>query len=366
LNILEIEALNFRNYKDLKLNLTNNKIHILKSPNGMGKTNIIELIFFLSYYRSFRNVKQRELIKINSDKCFIKAIYKRKNITNEKIIKIEQNKKEIINNNKKIHKISESFADIIPILFCNEDIDIITGSPTIRRKFFDMFISILDKHYLLFLKDYYSLLKQKNFILKNKKNFDLLDIYDKQLSEIILKIKKERLNLIFYINQSFSKKYEDIGEFNQNVSILYNSNFKEMQDVNSIYNFLKKNRDKDIKFGYSLYGIHKDNYIFLMNNLPFEKYASLGQTRLASLVLKLIQAEYIKKKSNDSPIILIDDVILELDNKRQKNFIKEILDYEQIFITISDDKYLLLFKDINEPKDIIEIDYGRIQKIFSY
>ena len=367
MKIIEIECLNFRNYKTLKLDLRNEKkINILKAQNGKGKTNIIELIFFLSYYRSFRNVKQKELINIDTDHCLIKCNYLKKGIINNKIIKIEKNKKEIINNNKKIYKISESFADIISVLFCNEDNNLINGNLNIRRKFFDMFISILDKNYLLLLKKYYLLIKQKNFLLKNSKNLELLNIYDKQLSEVIFYIKEKRLEIIKNINKIFSEKYEQLGNFNQKVSIFYDSKFKNFDNTEYIYNFLKNNREQDIKARYTFYGTHKDNYFFFINNKPFEKYASLGQIRLAALILKLIQAYYINNIFKESPIILIDDVILELDIKRQKNFIKEILIYEQIFITISDDKYFSLFNDINETKNIIEIDYGKIQRIFSY
>lgn len=367
MKLLQIEALNFRNYKKLIIDLKDDiKINILNAPNGMGKTNIIELIFFLSYYRSFRNVTQKELINVDSEQAFIKCSYiNRESIINNKTIKIDKNKKEIINNNKKIYKLSESFADITSVLFSNSDNNLIIGNLNIRRKFFDMFISIIDKNYLYFLKKYYILLRHKNFILKNRKNLELLDIYDNQLSNIILYIKNKKLEIINSINEIFSEKYQEIGDFNQRVYLFYDSKFKDY-NKNEIYNFLKKNRDKDIKLGYSFYGTHKDNYFFLMNDKTFEKIASLGQIRLAALILKLIQSYYISKTFKESPIILVDDVIIELDSKRQKNFIKEILFYDQLFITISDDKYLLLFKDIYESKNIIELDYGKIKRIFSY
>ena len=143
--------------------------------------------------------------------------------------------------------------------------------------------------------------------------------------------------------------------FKDRSKIIFLPNFKIKDGFNpkNILNILKEVRQKDIEVGYSNYGIHKDNYLFLLNGIEFSKYASLGQTRLASLVLKLTQLEYLKNITGVDPIILLDDVILELDLQRQKNFIHSISGDSQMFITLTD-KNKFIFS--HSPNLINEID----------
>jgi len=358
-----IIAKNFRNYSDLDLNLKKDKhLNIINSPNGMGKSNLLEIIYYLCYFRSFRNASDKELIKKGESFYFIQGIYSNNNIKND--IKIKYSiKKNILYNDKNVRRYSELFGSLLSVLFCNEDIFIINGPPSIKRKFFDIFISIIDKKYLDCLKKYYSILKQKNFLLKQNNNVDLIKIYNIQLAKIIVYIIKCRQNLIENINNIFVEKFQEIGLFKEKVKIIYLPSIKEMNNIDNesiVLNILDKNLKKELNFGYSLIGPHRDNYIFLMSGIPFQKFASFGQTRLAALVLKLVKTEYLIKEFNIYPILLLDDVILELDREKQRRFINIISDYNQIFITLSNNEYIDLFlkkSDINN----IEVLNGKIK-----
>ena len=356
-----ISALNFRNYQELNLELDLSKpLNFIISPNGMGKSNLLELIYYLSYLRSFRNASDKEITKKNETFFFIEGKFENKFLKNKIKIKYSKNK-ELIYNDKKVKKFSDLFGRLLTVLFSNEDIFIINGSPAIRRKFFDIFISVLDSKYLFFLKKYYEIIKQKNFILKDKKQKNLIAVYNFQLAEIIYYIQTKRVEIVNKINNLFQSNFNSLGLFKDKVKIIYSPSIKNsLFDIEIIKKELEKNIDKELDYGFSLLGSHRDNYIFLMNGIVFSKYASLGQTRLASLVLKFVQSEYYKEFFGIYPIILLDDVILELDKERQKRFIQKISEYKQIFLTVTNDEYLNLFKN-KELINVIRIENGRIK-----
>lgn len=359
--IKRINANNFRNYNHLSLELDLKKpINIISAMNGMGKSNLLEGIYYLSYVRSFRNVVDKELIQRNKDLFFLEADFYKNSFTNNITISYSE-KKEIFYNKKKVKKFSELLGKLISVLFCSEDIFIINGAPYIRRKFFDIFISIIDKKYLYYLKKYQLILKQKNFLLRQQKQLELISIYNIQLGQIISYIQKTRSDIINNINYIFQENYNKIGMFKERVKIVYSPSIKNnIDDCQKIIDLLNNSMKKELNAGHSISGIHRDNYFFLINGIPFSKYASFGQTRLAALVLKLVQTEYYKKIFNVHPVLLLDDVILELDIKKQKFFLEKILDYKQMFITTTNKELIRLFRNIEQIKEI-EIEDGKIK-----
>ena len=167
--IKSIHPINFRNYKELNLEFDNKRpINLLVAPNGSGKSNLLEMIYYLTYLRPFRNLLYSDLIYKNSYFFLINGNFLKNDIQTSISIKYSKNK-EICIDNKKIKKHSDVIGLLLSVLFSNDDIFIISGSPMVRRKFFDMFISVIDRSYLLNLKKYQILLKNKNHILKNKK-----------------------------------------------------------------------------------------------------------------------------------------------------------------------------------------------------
>ena len=354
-------AVNFRNFESLNLTFTENKtINTIIAPNGMGKSNFLESIYYFSYLRSFRSVLDKELIKKGEQFFLVECDYLSGSVKNNFKIKY-RDKKEILFNNKKVHKSSDILGNFLSVLFCNEDINIISGTPFLKRKFFDIFISIVNPKYLFYLKQFIEILKQKNFILKNKTKIEMLSIYNKQLSEIIFYIEKKRKETIEEYNRSFQSDFYTLGLFKEKVKIIYSSSFKnDNTGEEVVFKKLEENKEKEIALGYSILGPHRDSYLFLINGVVFNKYASLGQTRLAALVLKLIQAEFYKIKFNVVPVLLFDDVILEIDREKQKRILKKIESYKQLFFTFTDKEYLNLFEK-KEDINLIEVEYGKIK-----
>ena len=352
MKLLQIHATDYRNYRSISIDIDpTGKYFIIKANNGSGKTNLLELIYYFTYFKSFRNTADSDLILHGQKQFMIEIKYEDDGITDDIIISYDGSKKKILCNEKRLNKLSDLFSRFISVIFSATDIDIITGSPIIRRNFFNMFFSLIDSSYFSDIKTYAAILKQKNFILKNKTNTDLIDIYNRQLSDIIYRITQTRQKYITEVRNRFITKYNELGEFNKKVDIRYIPSLSADRDINSIYKLFCQKKDDELNAGYSLLGSHRDCYNFYMNSRLFSRYASFGQCRLAALIIKLIQAQYTAEIKKTMPVLLFDDVILELDEIRKRKIVNCIREYNQMFITFTED----IFVDLFDEKEYIRM-----------
>ena len=326
---------NFRNYEKEQIDLNKN-INIIYGNNAQGKTNIIESIFLCAYGKSFRAKKDRELIKFEQDSARVEIKYKK--IDREGSIKAEiKDKKTFYLNGIKQNKISDIIGKINIVIFTPDDIEIIKDGPQRRRRFLDMMISSLRPNYIHLLNNYNKILEERNNYLRqikleNKKE-DLLDIWDTQLSEYSYKIYEYRK---YFINK-FSEKIEDIHNLitksgKEDIKIRYISNSK---DKKSFLENLKKSRPMDIKRGFTATGIHRDDFMIYINNRQASIFFFFWQQRTVVLTLKLCELEIVKEELGDSPILLLDDFMSELDEKRRESFLENINE-NQVIITCTD------------------------------
>jgi len=338
--VKQVRLNNFRNYNDYELNLDSQKpFNFLIGANGTGKTNFIESLYYSSYLRSFRTRNETDMIQRGQQNFFISIDYSNNNLNND--IKIEYSKKKnIYLNSKKIHKYSDILGEFLTVLYSSTDINIIYGSPVFKRNFFDIIICLTDNQYLNSLRDYNQIIKKKNILLKQKDSDSLVDVYDIQISELMEIIIKKRTEFIFNFDKLFQEKYSISGQYNFKTKVIYIPSIK-LKENNShrIYDFLYSKRNEFYNNGTSLYGIHRDSYMFLINGVGFEKFGSLGQCRLASLVIKMVQTDIYKKRLNINPVVLLDDVILELDSFRKKQVLKELFYDSQVFATFTGEHY---------------------------
>lgn len=321
--VKKVELKNFRNYKLLELEF-DSKINILYGNNAQGKTNVLESIYMCSTTKSHRSNKDSELINFDKKDGYIK-LYIEKNQKNYRIdVHLKKNKgKGIAVNSIPIKKASELFGIFNVIFFSPEDLSIIKNGPGERRKFIDMELCQLDKIYVYNLINYNKILSQRNKLLKDiafdKSLVDTLDIWDDQLAmygkEIIIRRNKflEDLNEII---KPIHKKLTD-GE---NIKLSYSKNC----DENEIYQSLKKNRERDLRYKTTSVGPHRDDIIFESDDINIRTYGSQGQKRTAALSLKLAEIELVKRMIGDTPVLLLDDVMSELDSKRQNHLLKSL------------------------------------------
>ncbi len=317
---------NFRNYKYQEINFEN-KINIFYGDNAQGKTNILESIFISSFGKSFRTNKEKELIKMGENFLKVQTHFQKKDRDGE--IKVEiSDKKNVYLNDVKLKKLSEVLGNIILVIFTPDDINLLKSGPASRRKFLDMMIGQLRPAYVLNLNSYLKTLEQRNNFLKQKmKNDAMLDIWDEKLAEYGEKIYTYRKQFIELIKNKITSIHAEITA--EKIDIKYFSDCKSKEDF---LQELKKNRVNDYYRGYTTKGVHRDDFTIYINNEPVNIYGSQGQNRTAILSLKLAELNVIYDDLGEYPILLLDDFMSELDEKRISNFLNNIEDI-QVIIT---------------------------------
>lgn len=357
--IKNIKLQNFRNYNNLNLDLNKN-INIFFGNNAQGKTNLIESVYLCSLGRSFRTRKDKELINFRQNDSQIELDYSRKDRDGN--IKIDiKDKKYIELNGVKNKKISEILGNINVIIFSPDDLEILKQGPVFRRRFLDMMISSLRPNYLFILTQYMKNLEQRNFCLRqirreNKQDYTVLDIWDEKIADLGYKIYCYRKEFINKINEKIKVIHNEITNCEENIDISY---ITDCKDKEKYLKNIKSSRQIDILKGFTTKGIHRDDLIFYINSKPVSVYGSQGQSRTSILSLKLAELNVVYEEIGEYPILLLDDVMSELDEKRRNKLIESIRDY-QVLITCTDkedlEKYSL---DISYFK----VEEGKIKKM---
>ena len=332
--INDIKLNNFRNYDKKEIKLHEN-INVFYGENAQGKTNIIESIFLSSIGKSFRTSKEKELIKFNEEKALIEINFQKSDRDGN--IKIEiGDKKQIYLNGIKLKKLSELLGNINIVIFTPDDINILKGGPQNRRKFLDIMISQLRPNYMHILTLYLKTLEQRNNYLKQikleNKDENLLDIWDEKLIEYGMRIYEYRKEFIEKIQNKIKNIHKEITENKEEIEIKY---FSDANTRQNFINELKSRRKLDIIKGFTTKGVHRDDFVVYINGREVEIYGSQGQHRTAILSLKLSELQVIYDEIGEYPILLLDDFMSELDDKRRKNFLNNIKDI-QVIITCTE------------------------------
>ncbi len=356
-----IDLVNFRNYDHLALKFDSH-INIIVGKNGQGKTNILESLYYFAYLKSHRVHDENILIK-NEKKSFkIKCKLKRESLIDEIKIEYNQLNKKVSFNQNEITKKSEYLQLLNVILFEPSNLEILKGSPNIRREYLNDAISQINSNYYNILNDYNKLLKMRNEFLKSKRNDkDYLDTLDKYFVEKAIVIYQMRAKYINKLNEFISGIYQDIMNI-PNLKIEYKSFYEIVEDKDRIKDYLmgemKKNYAREKYTGLTIEGPHKDDFVFVTNFNNLKEYGSQGQQRGAVISLKFAEAEIIKKYKNVTPIFLLDDVFSELDGIRKNNLLKYIATEYQVILTTTD--ITKISKKLIDVANVIKIDTGQV------
>ena len=346
MRIKKLKVENFRNLENLDIEFSEG-INIIYGNNAQGKTNIIESIYIFSFGKSFRANKDIELLKFDKEYFLsnIKIMKKDRELEMDFGFDKISNKKMIKVNGVIQKKVSDIIGKLNVVVFKPEDIKIVTDSPSIRRKYIDYLISSISKSYLENITKYKKVMEERNNLLKEiklrlkgSKNLDetdsnFLDVYDKLLSKLNCEIYNERKrvieklnNYIYGIHLKLTENYIN----NEKLHIKYVSNVEE--DIQKMYNDLIKSRLNDINKGYTSFGIHRDDYIISINSLDVSIYGSQGQKKSSIISLKLSELKVIEEVIGEKPVLLLDDYMSELDERRRLKFL-DIIEDIQIIIT---------------------------------
>jgi len=331
-----LSLLNYKNF-DSKSFIFNDKINCIVGNNGIGKTNILDAIYHLSFGKSYFNPVATQNIKHDEEFFVINGDYEKENKTEKVVVSLKRGQTKVIKRNGKAYeKFSEHIGFLPLVIISPADRDLIIEGSDTRRKFIDSVISQSDKTYLSTLINYNKILAQRNALLKyfalnHTFNKDTLEVYNNQLNDFGTLIFEKRNAFLKTFIPIFKARYEAISNGNEVVELHYHSDLFE-DNLNSL---LQKNINKDKILQYTNVGIHKDDLHFNIENHPIKKFGSQGQQKSFLIALKLAQFDFIKAQSNVNPILLLDDIFDKLDEQRVAQIIK-LVDNEhfgQLFIS---------------------------------
>jgi DNA replication and repair protein RecF len=329
-----LRTTSFRNIADTEI-FTEAKDVFLVGENGQGKTNFLEALYFCAYASSFRTARDSEIAR-NGEKDF-SAEVKITHSANDKIlVKFEKGKKTVFINGKRAEDRKELLSIAPTIVFCHEDMEFVSGSPERRRWFFDQTLSLYDPVYLEDLRRFRRVLKSRNTLLRDfsQRKFDgspeeVLDALDPQFAMYGQKLIEKREIAAREFSGVFGPLYEEVSGI-AGIDVQYIRSWKNDNDI-AVH--LRERRAADMAAGLSLSGPHRDRYVFAHNGSEFTGKPSTGQRRLLALLLRAAQSLRFSQMTGLNPVLLLDDVLLEMDGEKRRRFLSVMPAYDQAFYT---------------------------------
>ncbi len=330
--ITEVSLQGFRNLAQLKIEPSQG-INVIYGSNAQGKTNFLESLYFCAMGRSMRGKSDQQLIHFDAEESHIRMMVQRKNRYDRIDVHLKQNeKKGIAVNGLPVRKLGDLFGTLYAVIFSPEDLSLVKDGPGERRRFLDMELCQLSKVYYYDLQQYYRILKQRNNLLKEiQKKPDLsetLFVWDAQMAEYGERIISARKGFLLRLDEIAAEKLSRLTGGRDQLQTIYKPNCEE----GMLAEKLRRNLDRDISFGATQSGPHKDDVIFSIDGREVKVYGSQGQQRTTALAARLAEIDLIREETGEEPVLLLDDVFSELDERRQK-FLLESIGGLQAFVT---------------------------------
>jgi DNA replication and repair protein RecF len=340
--ISKLKLENFRNFEKLEIELKPEKgIQIFLGQNAMGKTNLLESIFLLSFPRSFRSTSPNDLIRFGQNYFTIEAEL------DQMELKFGYQKKPVRRTYQKNGaevSLKEYLTNLQTVLFTPEDVEILSDSPSERRRFIDTILSQIDREYFADFIHYTKVLKQRNALLKlisqNKAKRNELQFWNNELALTSQKIHLKRVELIEYFKNKVGELYAEISDQKNNkIEITYkysgHSRIAEFDSYKEVMLELLSSEERyETEVGHTTVGPHRDDFVISINDKNVAEFCSRGEKRSFMLVLKIIELEFLYEKSNSRPILLLDDVFSELDSKRRDKLLSLTSQYQTLISTV--------------------------------
>lgn len=371
MHLKKLKFTNFKNYEEGEM-IFSPKINCFIGNNGVGKTNILDAIYYLSFCKSYFNPIDSQNIRHHQDFFAIHGNYKSENGSNEKVqCLLKPNKKKQFKLNGKEYDRLADHIGLIPLVMISPyDRDLINNHSDVRRKYLDGVISQFDGIYLNNLLQYNKALQQRNSLLKqfaDQRSFDesLLEMWNVKMVELGVPIYKSRQKYVEEFIPIFQKYFKIISREKEEVSLKYESQLSER----SFDELLQAAVEKDRIIRYTSVGIHKDDLDLSIRDYPIKKYGSQGQQKSFVIAIKLAQFEYMKQLKNQKPILLLDDIFDKLDEERVEQIIKLVNEDEfgQVFITDTQrERVEHIFKNNSMDHKIFNIENQQITQINEY
>ena len=338
--IRSIELQNYRNYDALQIEFCEGT-NILYGDNAQGKTNILESAYVSGTTKSHKGSKDKDMIKFGEQEAHIRTLVSRKEQDFQLDLHLRKNRaKGIAINRIPIKKAAELFGILNIVFFSPEDLNVIKEGPAQRRRFMDLELCQLDKIYYSDLANYNKVLNQRNKLLKDMiyrpDLQDTLPVWDMQLVEYGRRIIQRRAEFVKELNQIVKTIHYQISGQKEQLEIQYEKNVSAEEFEEK----MSQNKEKDIKYCLTSAGPHRDDLIFEINEVDIRKFGSQGQQRTSALSVKLSEIELVKRSIHDTPVLLLDDVLSELDSSRQNYLLNHIHDIQTIITCTGLDEFV--------------------------
>jgi len=341
LKINKLYLKNFRNYSDLVVEF-NDKLNIIIGNNAQGKTNILEAIYFLSITKSFLSVNEKTLIFRDKEFSKVQGDIVNSGFKKKLSVLINNNEKKIEINQKVIKRHIDYLGNLRVVIFSPDDIRLLKDSPSNRRRFLNIELSQLYDRYVKLLSEFNIILKQRNEYLKVIKNgnfnLDYYNILNDKYVSLSVSIYLYRYNFIEMINEYIGDKYYfisgDKGLVVRYMTDIEISDRNTMKDV--LLSKLVDGKNREIMYGCTLVGPHKDNFCFYLNESNLSLYGSQGQLKMSILALKMAEIDVFKRVTGETPVLLLDDIFSELDIEKRNKLVKFLNDDVQTIMTTTD------------------------------
>lgn len=369
MKILSIELENFRNYQNQKIFFNEDK-NLIIGKNAQGKTNLLEAIYLLCLTKSFRTEFEKEAISFSNETFIIKGKFELDSGVIKRVVLLysKNEGRQLSVNRKRITRVSEFIGSLPVVISSPEEYNLTIGPPTARRRFIDILISQINKRYISVLIEYQKVLKNRNALLFNwkqagKRDTAVFEVWNDRLISLGSEIIGIRGQFSKHLSDKLKKIYLTLISNNEELEFYYQPNVDVGQSENIEEKFrsrLEQVFGREQQRGITLIGPHRDDFVFKINRNDIKKYGSRGQHKTVLIALAIAECQLIEERSNEKPIILIDDLFSELDGEREQKIIHSIEKLGQIFITATDlrtqkpanfsDRYISINEGIAEEK----------------
>ncbi len=358
--IKSIELADYRNYDSLNIEFCDG-INILYGDNAQGKTNILEAIYVAATTKSHKGSKDKDIVNFHKEEAHIRTYLEKEGVSSRIDMHLRKNKsKGIAVDGQKLKKAADLLGLCNVVFFSPEDLGIIKNGPAERRRFVDMELCQLDNFYLYNLNHYNKIVNQRNVLLKdmyfNPQLKETLNIWDMQLVSYGSKIIERRKLFVDQLNEIIYDIHKKLSGGREEIKIVYEPDV----EIEEFEKKLSDSQDRDIKAKITSVGPHRDDFCFLIGDTDIRKFGSQGQQRTAALSLKLSEIEIVKKITKDTPILLLDDVLSELDSNRQNYLLNSIGDTQTIISCTGLEEFVNNRFEINR---VFKVTNGQVEQM---
>ncbi len=357
MGFLSIGSRHFRNLSEGEVPLEAPEVFLV-GENGQGKTNFLEAVYLLAYGGSFRTTVDQRLILHGQQEALVRGSFSFDGVGREVAVRLEPKSKEIRVDGKAVRDRLQLIENIPCILFSHQDLETVTGSPEMRRRFFNQVLGLFDPLFVSLLRSYRRALKSRNLLLRDAGR-DLLAAAGRALAELGLRIRERRAQVVEEFNRTLTPLFGRVSGLEEEVRIQYRPCWAGAT-VEEVERELEQTLETDLRLAATTTGPHRDRFLLLQGRREFAHQASTGQVRLGSLLLRVAQTRFYQVKTGRRAVLLLDDVLLELDSARRERFLAEIPEYDQAIFTFLPDEQFL---GLRRPQTLVyRVQAGQLRR----